>query len=89
MIFLKIINKKEVLSLLVEKKEWIGVFRDQKYQKIVHDNFFGLARFCTIFIYRTIFFVHDKIFDLARNRARSHDRIFIVISNPALNRFSL
>ena len=66
MIFLKIINKKEVLSLLVEKKEWIGVFRDQKYQKIVHDNFFGLARFCTIFIYRTIFFVHDFVHDRAR-----------------------
>ena len=29
--------------------------------------------------------MHDKIFDLARNRARSHDRIFIVISNPDLN----
>ena len=37
------------------------------------------------FLVTTIFFVHDKIFDLARNRARSHDKILIVFSNPGLN----
>ena len=31
------------------------------------------------------FFMHHKIFNLARNRARSHDKIFIVISNPGID----
>ena len=43
------------------------MLRDQKYQKIVHDN----------------------IFDIARNRARSHDKIFIVKSNSLSLYFSL
>ena len=30
-------------------------------------------------------FVHDSQFCRARNRARSHDKIFVVISNPELN----
>ena len=29
-----------------------------------------------------ILFVHDKIFEPAQNRERSHDKIFIVILNP-------
>ena len=51
----------------------------------MHDNRFGLARYCTILIHRTIFFVHDKIFEPARNRAQSNDKIFIMISNPGPN----
>ena len=57
-------NKKEVLNLFSEKIGMNKGVQSKKYQKIVHDNFFGLARFCTIFIYRTIFF-------RARFRARS------------------
>ena len=49
-----------------------------------NDNFLIQHNFARFYIYRTILFVHDKIFDLARNRARSHDKIFIVISNPGL-----
>ena len=45
LIFLKIMNIKEVSYFEIEQNEWVRVFRDQKYQKIVHDNSFGLARF--------------------------------------------
>ena len=40
-------------------------------------RFFSCTNSCTI--------VHDKYFDYARNRARKHDKIFFVISNPDLN----
>ena len=39
-------------------------------------RFFSCTNSCTI--------VHDKYFDYARNRARKHDKIFFVISNPGL-----
>ena len=47
--------------------------------QIMHD--FCRARFLS----RTIFVVHDNRFGQAQNRARSHDKIFVVILNPVLN----
>ena len=40
-------------------------------------RFFSCTNSCTI--------VHEKYFGHARNRARKHDKIFFVISNPGLN----
>ena len=58
LIFLKIMNIKEVSYFEIEQNEWVRVFRDQKYQKIVHDNSFGLARF---FSYTVKFLNQHKI----------------------------
>ena len=52
------------------------------YSLIQNNMSFQVARFSHDFIFCTIFFVHEKYFDHARNRARSHDKIFFVISNP-------
>ena len=40
-------------------------------------RFFSCTNSCTI--------VHEKYFGYARNRARKHDKIFFVISNPGLD----
>ena len=48
----------------------------QQLSSTIFARFKFLARF---------FFVHEKYFGYARNRARKHDKIFFVISNPGLS----
>ena len=44
-----------------------------------------VARFLHDFNYKHDFFHAQKYFGDARNRARKHDKIFFLISNPVLN----
>ena len=48
----------------------------------------SFTKYFTVQVSRFLFFarfVHEKYFDHARNRARLHDKIFFVISNPEVN----
>ena len=65
----------------------ISVFKHDK-SKFFSDQNPRHARFLsrTIFVvYDSCTISHDSQFCRARNRAWSHDKIFVVISNPALD----
>ena len=67
--------------------DWKLVNEGQNY-----DSFYPIFQqlSSTIFVrfkFSARFFVHEKYFGDARNRARKHDKIFFVISNPDFNLF--
>ena len=82
-------SKRRIDVKLVKKGKNYGPFYPifQHLSRTIFARFEFLARFFSCMNSCTI--VHEKYFGYARNRARKHDKIFFVISNPALRRFAL
>ena len=82
-------SKRRIDLKLVNKGQNYNTFYTifQQLSSTIFARFKFLARFFSCTNSCTI--VHEKYFGYARNRARKHDKIFFVISNPGLNRCTL